>query len=296
MGDLAERNEPVVTTYERKFNKEQIDLIKRTIVPVEANPQEINWFLGQAKRTGLDPLGKQIYLMLFKDKRGNQRPVVHIGIDGHLLVADRTGNYAGMDDAVYGKMLPGKYENTEFQYPESVRVTIHKMVQGQKVPFTVTIYWDEFYPGGSRGFKWRSSPRHMLTKCCKAQCFRAAFPNELAGTYTTAELDKAQTEEARQGADFIRKFMASIPEEITTLLDSEEMPHNQRIKLYKELGFDLKEIGKAFAFLQQIESEDLLARLKEKGFMNSVLIAKEAGYDLEKLTAALEPFKEDAKE
>lgn len=296
MGGLAERKETGVTTYERKFTKEQLELIRKTIVPMEASTQEVNWFLGQAKRTGLDPLGRQIYLILFGDGRGGKKPVIHIGIDGHLTIANRTGDYAGMDDPIYGPMLTGKYETTEYQYPEWCTVTIYKMVHGQKVSFTDTCYWDEYYPG-PRGFKWRQGGgRNQLSKCTKCKVLRQGFPNEFAGTYGTAEIEKMQSEEARQGADFIRKFMASIPEEIDVLLTSEEVSHKDRIKLYKELNFDLNEIGKAFAFLQQIESEDLLARLKEKGFMNSVLIAKEAGYDLEKLTAALEPFKEEAKE
>jgi len=296
MGDLAERKGGEVTTYERKFTKEQIEMIKKTIVPADASVSEINWFLGQAKRTGLDPLGKQIYLMLFKDSRGNKRPVIHIGIDGYLLIADRTGNYSGTDPTVYGPMITGKYNDEEFQYPEWCRVTVKKITHGIEGSFPVDCYWDEFYPGGARGFKWRSSPRHMLEKCTLGKSLRRGFPKEYAGTYTTAEIDKMQTEEARQGADFIRRFLISIPEDVTALMDSEEISHKDRIKLCKQLNFDLQEIGKAFAFLQQIGDEDLLTRLKEKGFMNSVLMAKEAGYDLEKLTAALAPFQEENKE
>ncbi len=297
MGDIVEKKNTGVTTYERKFTKEQIEMIKKTIVPADASVPEINWFLGQAKRTGLDPLGKQIYLMLFKDGRGNKRPVVHIGIDGYLLIADRSGAYAGMDDPVYGPMIPDKYNDEAYEHPEWCKVTTYKIVQGVRVPFTSACYWDEFYPGASRGFKWRSSPRHMLAKCTKGQVLRTAFPKEFAGTYTTAEIDKMQSEEARQGAEFIRRFMASIPEEIITLLDSEEVSHKDRIKLFKQLdNYNLGEIEKAFKFLSELKDEDLLARLKEKGLTNSILLAKEAGYDLEKLTASLEPFKEETKE
>ena len=91
--------------------------------------------------------------------------------------------------------------------------------------------------------------------------------------------------------------MASSPDEIITLLDSEEVSHKDRIKLFKQLdNYNLPEIEKAFKFLSELKDEDLLARLKEKGLTNSILLAKEAGYDLEKLTASLEPFKEEGKE
>jgi len=297
MGDLAERKDTGVTTYERKFTKQQIEMIRTSIVPKEANIQQVDWYLGQAKRTGLDPLGKQIYLLLFKDwKSGKITPVIHIGIDGYLLIADRTGAYAGMDDPTYGPMLMGKYEDKEFSYPEWCRVTIYKIVQGQRVPYTDTCYWDEYYPG-PRGFKWRQGGgRNQLSKCAKAKVLRQGFPKEYSGTYTTAEIEKMKSEESEQGAKFIRRYLESLPDEIQEFLDSEEISHQIRVAMGEHLKFDTEETGKLFAFLQQVEPEELAARLKAKGFLNSVMICKEAGYDLEKLKAALEPFKEEGKE
>ncbi len=154
---------------------DQLDLIKRTIA-VGASSDELALFLYQAKRTGLDPLARQIHFV----KRGG-KGAVQVGIDGYRLIADRTGQYAGNDDAEYGPGDP----------PDWARVTVWKLVQGQRCPFTATARWAEYVPDEKQNFMWKKLPHLMIAKVAESLALRKAFPAELSGVYTDAEMDQA---------------------------------------------------------------------------------------------------------
>ena len=73
------------------WTREKIDLIKTTVAK-GATDAELQLFLYQARRTGLDPLTKQIHCV----KRSEKDPAsIQTSIDGYRLIAERTGEYAG---------------------------------------------------------------------------------------------------------------------------------------------------------------------------------------------------------
>lgn len=156
----------------------KIDLIKRTVA-AGATHDELELFFHQARRAGLDPLAKQIYYVKRKGKG-----VVQVGIDGLRLIADRTGKYAGSDDADFDG-------TTERSFPSRARVTVYKMVHGQRCPFSATARWDEYYPGDDQGFQWRKMPHAMLAKCAEALALRKAFPADMSGLYIHEEMEQA---------------------------------------------------------------------------------------------------------
>jgi len=160
----------------------KIDLVRRTVA-AGATPDELELFFHQARRAGLDPLAKQIY---FVKRQG--KGVVQVGIDGLRLIADRTGQYAGSDDAEFGAA-------NERGYPSSAKVTVYKMVQGQRCPFGATARWDEYFPGDSQGFQWKRMPHAMLAKCAEALALRKAFPADMSGLYVHEEMEQAGSSE-----------------------------------------------------------------------------------------------------
>ncbi|MCA9982431.1 MAG: recombinase RecT, partial [Anaerolineales bacterium] len=70
-----------------EFDDAQIDLITRTIAK-EATKDELALFIYQCKRTGLDPLAKQIHFQKFTSKNGTSNVSFITTIDGYRLIAD----------------------------------------------------------------------------------------------------------------------------------------------------------------------------------------------------------------
>lgn len=161
------------------FSGDEIDLIKNVIAK-GATDDELKLFLHQCRRTGLDPLAKQIYFQKRRNnKTGKETMTIITAIDGHRLVADRTGLYAGNDDPVF---------DNESE-PNKATVTVYKIVGGIRCPFTATARWDEYVPYDD--FMWKKMPCHMLGKCAEGLALRKAFPAELSGLYTDTEMQQA---------------------------------------------------------------------------------------------------------
>lgn len=157
------------------FSQDQIELIKNTVAKGASN-DELSLFLHQCKKTGLDPLSKQIYFQ----KRGGKMTIL-TGIDGYRLIAHRSGLYAGADPTIF--------DNEED--PKKATVTVYKIVAGVRCPFSATARWEQYFPGDAQGFMWRKMPHLMLEKCAEALALRKAFPAELSGVYTDAEMEQA---------------------------------------------------------------------------------------------------------
>lgn len=170
------------------------ELLKNQIMGTDkagkARPDEdLYYFMYVAKRTGLDPMVKQIYPVYRWDTRiGADKMTIQVGIDGMRLVAERTGKYAGSSDVVF--------DAEDQTHPNKATVTVYKMIDGQKVETVATARWTEYaqttHDGKLMGL-WAKMPYLMLGKCAEALALRKAFPNELSGIYTTEEMAQSET-------------------------------------------------------------------------------------------------------
>lgn len=164
------------------FAQSELDLMKQKFSKLLA--VEFDAFLCAAKRYQLNPLANQIYARLQERTEKNPRSVTYMAqIDGYRLIADRTGVYAGNDDPVYDNE----------QHPKKATVTVYKIVEGQRCPFTASARWDQYFPGERQGFMWKKMPHLMLGKCAEALALRKAFPAELSGLYIAEEMHQADT-------------------------------------------------------------------------------------------------------
>lgn len=176
------------------FNEEQIKLIKTQIAP-EATENELGLFLYQAKRTGLDPLTRQLYCIHrnTKDARGNwvKKMTIQTSIDGFRVIAERSGDYGGQDEPIFneqdGKLI-------------SCKITVYRFRGDVRYPAAVGVaYWSEYVQAdkdGNPSGLWKKMPHTMLAKVAEALALRKAYPQDLSGLYTGDEM--AQTEVAEE--------------------------------------------------------------------------------------------------
>lgn len=157
-------------------------LIREQFGLQEATTSEIEYLFAVAARTGLDPVQRQLYGIMRYDARAKRAKLtVQVGIDGFRAVAARTREYAGSDDAVFTGTGPEL----------KATVTVYRITQGVRCPFTASARWSEYVQttrDGKPSGQWGSKPFVMLAKCAEALALRKAFPAELGGIYTDAEM------------------------------------------------------------------------------------------------------------
>src|SRR5262245_18923164 len=172
------------------FSDPQIALISQTVAP-GATRLELAWYLYNARRLGLQPTLKQIYFVRYKE--GEPGEIV-VGIDGFRACAESSGVYAGSDDPVFEYQEVGQPQGA----PSKATVTVWKLVGGQRVPFTASARWVEFYPGdGKRGEQYRKRPHNQLAVRAESHALRKGFPYQTQALVTHAEAPQAWQEAAQ---------------------------------------------------------------------------------------------------
>ncbi|MGL5499505.1 MAG: phage recombination protein Bet [Aeromonas sobria] len=172
-----------------------------TIYP-GANPDSVVMAIDYCKARGLDILLKPVHLvpMQVTDARSKEkvwRDVPMPGIGMYRIQADRSGNYAGADEPVFGPDVTEEFQDPYNQqnkikvtYPQWCKYTVYKMIDGQRVAFHALERWKENYATQSSKTEcpnamWRKRPYAQLAKCTEAQSLRKAWPE--IGSEPTAE-------------------------------------------------------------------------------------------------------------
>jgi phage recombination protein Bet len=167
------------------FTQQQVATLRQIGIE-KANEGDLAVFFHHCVRTGLDPFAKQIYMVGRWDGRaGREKFTIQTGIDGYRLIAERTGAYAGSEEA---------WEYDATGKLQSATVTVRKVVSGVVCTFAATAHWDEYVQttkDGRPSGMWARMPKRMLAKCAEANALRKAFPQDLSGLYTDEEMSQA---------------------------------------------------------------------------------------------------------
>jgi len=174
------------------FNQDQVNLIKSTLMAGKTPPtdDELALFFMICQRSGLDPTAKQIYaIQRYDNKTKAYKWTFQVSIDGLRAIADRTGQYAGSDEPLFDEGLDlFEFETSGRPFPTVCKVTVYKMVGGQRCPFIGVAKYSEFvqkYEGKPSGL-WATMPCNMLAKSAESQALRKAFP-QCSNTVATVE-------------------------------------------------------------------------------------------------------------
>lgn len=193
---------------------ELIPVLQSSLYP-GAKPESIKLVLGYCRAAGLDPMQKPVHIVPMQVSTGKKgqngwdekewRDVVMPGIGLYRVQAARTGELAGIDEPVFGPMISA----LGIEFPEFCKVTVYRMIGGQRVAFTACEFWTENYATQKRdsdapNAMWRRRPRGQLAKCAEAQALRKAFP-ELGSQPTADEtiVDTADVIDAATGAPVV---------------------------------------------------------------------------------------------
>lgn len=202
------------------FDSEQIALIKSTVA-AGATDNELGLFLQQCKRTGLDPLTRQIYFM----KYGGKVSVI-TSIDGFRLIAQRSSEYEG-------QTRPTWYDSDGNEYkvwlrkepPAACEVGVYR--RGFREPLFAVARFSEY----AKGQMWDKMPALMIAKVAEALALRKAFPNEMSGLYTADEMNQA-SEHVKNHTEFASEAQIA---ELYDLINSGLDKLNEReLKYYND--------------------------------------------------------------
>ncbi|WP_176227974.1 phage recombination protein Bet [Escherichia coli] len=171
------------------FTDQQIAALRQ--IGLGANTQaDVEVFFHQAKRSGLDPFRREIYMITRKTKNG-PKATIQTGIDGFYKIADRvtrqTGGTWGIPETLWcgpdGQWRDVWLEKTP---PAAAKVTVER--NGSR--FTTVATSAEYNAGSPM---WQKMPARMIAKCAEALAIRRAFPDDLSGLYTSEEMAQADS-------------------------------------------------------------------------------------------------------
>ena len=185
----------------------------------------VEQFLSLARRSGLDPLARQIYC-IGRLSKGRVEWSIQTGIDGFRLVAERSKKYAGQDPAEWltekGEWVDAFVPSLHGDHPLAARVKVYRSDWPR--PAVAVAEWGAYAQtkaNGELNSMWTKQGPGQLAKCAEALAIRKAFPQDLSGLYTADEMGEVIATVDPAGRDFKAEIdAAETHEAIEDVLDA----------------------------------------------------------------------------
>lgn len=174
-----------------EYIEKHLDLIQNQN---KLSKSDLENFALQCKRTGLDPITRQIYAIPSGGKLN-----IMASIDGLRLIAERSGAYEGQTAPQWcGSDGVWKDVWLSNETPKACKIGVYK-TKFREALYGVALF-DEYAgkQNGKLSFMWAKMPALMIAKVAEALALRKAFPNEMSGIYSTEEMDQASIEKPEQ--------------------------------------------------------------------------------------------------
>lgn len=173
---------------------DKIQLLKDQICR-GATDSELQLFIANCNRTGLDPFSKQCWAVKRWDKElGREVMAFQTGVDGFRVIANRSEKYQGQ----IGPFWCGEDGNwkdvwlgTNFPIAAKVAVLRSDFKEPLWAVAKFTSYAAKRKDGSLTPF-WSKMPDLMLAKVAECLALRKAFPQDLSGVYSQEEMEQAE--------------------------------------------------------------------------------------------------------
>jgi hypothetical protein len=143
-------------------------------------------FLVECKLRGFSPWSKYLRAETFHDEAtGLPRLRLSLTLEGLRAEAHITEAYAGCDIPV---IVRG-----DGNFPASAAVTVYRLMNGQRMPFSAIAYWDECAQYPLNDF-WERRPKMALGFRALQYALREAFPDRFGGLWAPEEMSTSGTE------------------------------------------------------------------------------------------------------
>lgn len=183
-----------------------------------ANPASLQLYWSYCQARGLDPMKKPAHIvpMSVKDARSGSyvwQDVIMPGIAEARITANRTREYAGQDEPVFGPDVEHDIGGFLIEAPAYCTIRVHRKMGHRIATFAHTEYFDEAVSttkDGKPNAMWKKRKRGMLAKVAESGALRKAFPEELGGeimaeeAHTYAEMDVTPQQQTSGALDALR--------------------------------------------------------------------------------------------
>lgn len=158
-------------------------------------------------RAGLDLFRDQAYIVRKEDKKTGEVDLeFRSSIAALRMRAEQTGKYAGQRGP---KWTADGTEWTDVWIPDEppAAAKVEILRTDFEEPMTAVVRFDEYaarYRSGDLMAMWAEMPAHMIAKCAEALGLKKAFPQQVGGIQTKAEMhrdDEGANERSEPGSD-----------------------------------------------------------------------------------------------